>query len=143
MSQSERCERHWEHRYYPPLEALELDCLLETRIMALLNHPDINKYCMVDAYYYDFSSIPDDIVETQRFVRDMYLIFGITKHGEMVTKWVERWDLDGDLPIVDGEVIHDQASAQSESPAKVPPEIAQLFDRMLMSTPSCDWVKYL
>lgn len=40
-----------------------------------------------------------------KFYRDMYLLFGITTDGEIISRWVERCDLDSKHNIEDGEVI--------------------------------------
>ena len=109
---SERLERMKAHSYSDAdayaftIEANEMDRVLSVRIVALLDHPKINDCCMVDAYYYDFSEIPEHVLETLAHYRDAYLIFGITTECEIVSKWVDRWDLDSDEPIVNGEVIH-------------------------------------
>ncbi len=73
-----------------------------SRIFDLLNHPKITKHCMVDAYYYDYSVIPRHL--QGKFYRDMYLIYGITEDGEIFSKWVERYDLDSDVKIENGEL---------------------------------------
>lgn len=78
------------------------DYIFCERILALLNHPDVDEFCMLDAYYYDFSTLPDSV--RGQFFRDMYLIFAITNKGDFVAKWVERWDLDSDLEIKNGKV---------------------------------------
>ena len=103
MDESERLQRY--RREYDKEEADKADEELANRIADLLNHPQIDKYCMVDAYYYDFSVIPREIQEMNHFYRDMYLLFGITTEGEVVTEWIERYDLDSFDPIVDGKVI--------------------------------------
>lgn len=132
MDESERIQRLKDNRH---LEAHEMDALdqkFAARILALLNDPAIDKDCLVDAYYYDFSVIPHGVQERLNLWRDCYLIFGITTEGEMVSMWVDRWDLDSDDPIVDGEVI------RSDKPIFVP-EIRQSFDPKLLSTPAPDW----
>ncbi|MES2409016.1 MAG: hypothetical protein V4509_01805 [Patescibacteria group bacterium] len=70
-------------------EAFVKDAKLEERIIALL--PGDN-FEMVDAFYYDFSVLPECV--QNKFHGDMYLLFGIFK-GEIVTRWVERYELDG------------------------------------------------
>lgn len=104
MDESERLQRY--RREYEKEMVDEDDVKFSERIAALLNHPAIDKHCMVDAYYYDFSVIPHEIQQKFNFYRDVYLIFGVTTFGEIVSKWVERWDLDSSDEIVDGKVIH-------------------------------------
>lgn len=93
MSESERLQR-FKEKYYDLQIAEQDDDEFKMRIRALLNHPKIDKHCMVDAYYYDFSVIPREIQERLNLWRDVYQIFGITTEGEIVSKWVDRWDLD-------------------------------------------------
>jgi hypothetical protein len=93
MDESERLQR------YERAEDDREDRKFSDRIALLLNHPKIDKYCMVDAYYYDFSVIPYEIQQSNNFYRDMYMIFGITTEGQAVTKWVERYDLDSDYAL--------------------------------------------
>ncbi len=88
-------------------DAHENDKELSQRILAFLNNPKLDKYCMVDAFYYDFSTIPHEIKEKNQFWRDMYLLYGITIEGEIVKKWVQRWDLDSDCKIENGVAIKD------------------------------------
>lgn len=93
MEDSERLDRfkqrcHCENFY----QMQQIDEQLRLKIHSLLNDENIDKFCMVDAHYYDFCEIPQEIVDKYNFYRDMYLIFGITKNGEMISKWVERWD---------------------------------------------------
>ena len=76
MVESERLQRYREE--YDKIEADKRDEELSERIMLLLNDPKIDKYCMVDAYYYDFSAIPEAIQAVSYLYRDAYLIFGIT-----------------------------------------------------------------
>jgi hypothetical protein len=133
MDESERLQRY--RREYDKELADEDDTKLAERIAALLNHPGIDKYCMVDAYYYDFSVIPHAIQEKLQLWRDTYLIFGITTEGEMITKWVERWDLDNSHPIVDGKVIPQE---RKEIPL---PVINQCYNPKLLSTPMPDFIK--
>lgn len=132
MDSSERIQRLRENRYLEHEEIDRLDGELSSRINELLNHPQIDKHCMVDAYYYDFSVIPRDIQERLNLWRDCYLIFGITTEGEMVSKWVDRWDLDSQDPIVDGKVIHEEGTRTNF----VFPKISQRFDPKLLSTPA-------
>lgn len=82
----------------------EDDAKFSMRIAALLNHSKIDEDCMVDAYYYDFSVIPQDIQNRLNLYGDVYLIFGITTEGEIISKWVDRWELDSDKTIVNGKV---------------------------------------
>jgi len=80
---SEECERCDED--------LSCDDMLTAKIRKQLNHPEINKDCLVDAYYYDYGCLPEEYQD--KFSRDMYLIYGITTKGKMISKWIERWDL--------------------------------------------------
>lgn len=105
MDYSERIQRIRSSSCFDTTEIDKTDAVLANRIAALLNHPQIDEYCMVDAYYYDFSVIPRDIQKKNDFCRDCYLIFGITTEGEMVSKWVDRWDLDSNDPVMDGKVV--------------------------------------
>lgn len=45
------------------------------RIIAFLNDPQIDRCCLVDADYYDYSGIPDSIRVKFDLPRDAYLIF--------------------------------------------------------------------
>lgn len=129
MDESERLQRY--RRQFDKEWADEDDIKLSDRISVLLNHPQIDKYCMVDAYYYDFSVIPRDIQEKLQLWRDAYLIFGITTEGEIISKWVDRWDLDSIDPIRDGKVMHGK-TPRTNTPL---PEINQNYDPNLLSTP--------
>lgn len=94
---SERLERYKDRRWGDSeLETIALDFEFADRIRLLLDHPDIDKYCMVDAYYYDFSVLPSNIAN--KCFQDMYMIYGITTKGEMISRWVKRYDLDSDKP---------------------------------------------
>jgi len=134
MDESERLER-WKDNYgfeECGIFSFEKDQELALRIIALLNHSRIDKNCFVDAYYYDFSVIPRGIQEKLQLWRDAYMIFGITTEGEMITKWVDRWDLDSADPIVDGKVMHGE-----NKPTRILlPEVKQFFDSSLLSTPA-------
>lgn len=112
---SERLQRHQQNNTWMSDEEF---C---ERIRLLLNHPDIKKYCMVDAFYYDFSVLPEKIKDMMG--RDAYLCFGITKNAEIVSKWVDRYDLDSRHPIVDGNVIHPKFDPGDTS--RYPPPISQ------------------
>ena len=107
MSESARLEEYKLMIGFPDTRkhADQMDEEYAFRIRHLLNHPQIDEYCMVDAYYYDFSEIPEDIQKKHDFWIDVYLIYGITKKGEIVSRWVERWDLDSVDPIINGEVV--------------------------------------
>lgn len=134
MDESERLKRRNEYYFHNDGAGVDLEAEdenLANRIAALLNHPKINQYCMVDAYYYDFSIIPHGIQEKLQLWRDAYMIFGITTEGEMITKWVDRWDLDSVDPIVDGKVMH----GENKPTNMLPPEVKQFFDPRLLSTP--------
>jgi hypothetical protein len=65
------------------------------------------------------------------------MIYGITTKGEMITKWVERYDLDSSDPIVDGKVVH------SDKPfdLTIIPETCKMYDAKLLSTPAPDLLK--
>lgn len=92
FGESERLERY--RRECQEEWADENDQILAKRIVSMLDHPQLDEHCMVDAYYYDFSQIPRKIREEKELCRDSYLIFGITIEGELVSKWVERHDLE-------------------------------------------------
>ncbi len=135
MDESERLQRY--RREYDKELADEDDSTLSERIAALLNHPQIDKYCMVDAYYYDFSVIPRGVQQKLQIWRDCYLIFGITTEGEIVSKWVERYDLDCCDPIREGKVMHGEKPRTN----MILPEINQMYDPKLLSTPAPDFMK--
>jgi hypothetical protein len=61
------------------------------RIWMLLGSQKVYKKD-VGAFYFDYSAIPPHFNR----VRDSYLIFGCTHEGEIISKWVDRWDLDND-----------------------------------------------
>lgn len=103
MSDSERLQRYKQNIECD--DKNETDNEIALRIFALLNNSKLDKYCIVDAYYYDFSVIPQKIQDIYNFYRDVYLIFGITIEGEIISKWVDRWDLDSSDEIVNGEVV--------------------------------------
>ena len=134
MDESERLQRikqniHWQD------DLDKDDEKFANRIAALLNHPEIDQYCMVDAYYYDYSVIPDVISEKYNRGRDCYLIYGITIHGELVSKIVDRWDLDSNDPIIDGKVI------EGERDLTPSPYMDQNFSVDLLATPCPDFLK--
>jgi hypothetical protein len=135
MDESERLERLRQNHYDEDRDII--DEKLAQRILLLLNDSKINKFCMVDAYYYDFSVIPKGVQERLQLWRDAYLIYGITIDGEIISKWIDRWDLDSDDPIVNGEVMH------NENPKRdfIVPEISQMFDSKLLQTPAPDFMK--
>jgi hypothetical protein len=136
MDDSERLQRYKRNRECFEVESNVLDEELADRIACLLNHPQIDKYCMVDAYYYDFSVIPRAIQEKLNLWRDAYLIFGITTEGEIVSKWVDRWDLDSPDPILEGKVMHGERPRIK----MVPSEVCISFDPKLLSTPVPDFI---
>lgn len=105
MRESERHERMIDNRYLEDHEKASRDEELALRIQSFLNHPQIDEFCMVDAYYYDLCEIPDAVRGAHNIWCDCYMIFGITTEGEMITKWVDRWDLDSNDPIVDGKIM--------------------------------------
>jgi|ERR1700677_3403217 len=135
MDESERLQRYG--RECNSEYANEHDSKLSERIAKLLNHPKIDEYCMVDAYYYDFSVIPRDIQQKLQLWRDVYLIFGITTEGEIVSKWVGRYDLDSHDEIVNGKVI------KSDKPFDhmIPPKIQMQIDPKLLSLPMPDMIR--
>ncbi len=134
MDESERLQS-WKENYgwdQCSISTMEKDEKLSERIFQLLNDPKIDKYCMVDAYYYDYSVIPEAIKAKNNLYRDTYLIYGITTDGEIVSKWVDRWDLDSSDPIVNGECIHPPYDPSKIEPI---PEINICFNPNLLSTP--------
>ena len=133
MDESERLQRY--RREYDKEFADEDDARLAERIAALLNHAAIDKYCMVDAYYYDFSVIPHEIQEKLNLWRDVYLIFGITTKGEIISKWVDRWDLNSSDEIIDGKLI------PSKTRESFLPVIREYYDPKLLSVPTPDLMK--
>lgn len=138
MIESERLER-WKDNYEweeGTIYASTQDEEIRIRIAALLNNPKVDEYCLVDAYYYDFSVIPNAVNEKLQLWRDAYMIYGITTDGEMITKWVDRWDLDSDDPIIDGKVIHSEKKLTNITV----PEINQLFERSLLCNPHPDMI---
>lgn len=134
MNESERLQRYIRDKDD------ELDATFAKRIAELLNHPKIDEYCMVDAFYYDYSGIPEEIQEKYDFYRDMYLIFGITTEGEIVSGWVDRYDLDSDDPIVNGEIIKTPDNGESVK-LSLPPQSTKEFSPLLLSTPTPDFIK--
>jgi hypothetical protein len=94
---------------------------------------------MVDAYYYDFSEIPREVQEKLQLWRDVYLIYGITTEGEIVSKWVQRYDLDSNDPIIDGKVIHNDSLCNKT----LIPQCKQSFNPKLLSTPAPQLFKSL
>ncbi len=138
MDESERLQR-WKQNYNYKEHGIyseKKDEEIANRISALLNHPGIDKYCMVDAYYYDFSVIPRPIQERLNLWRDAYLIFGIKNDGEMISKWVDRWDLDSPDPIIDGKVMHGDTPRTNI----VLLDVSTKFDPNLLSTPIPDLI---
>lgn len=141
MDESERILRLKDNRYVEFEDADRRDEEFAERIASILNHPQIDKYCMVDAYYYDFSVIPRDIQEKLQLWRDAYLIFGITKEAEIISKWVDRYDLDSQAPVIDGKVIHPDNPYQCKTfPI---PEIKQIFNPKLLSYPAPNLLKFM
>lgn len=134
MSESERVQRLVENHYNEDRDILDDE--LAKRILSLLNDARVDKYCMVDAYYYDFSVIPEAVQKRLNLYRDVYLIFGITTEGEIISKWVDRWDLDSSDPIADGEVMHEENFRTNI----VPPEIAQMINAKLLLIPIADFM---
>ena len=137
--ESERLQRLKQMRYLEHLEADEVDQEFATRIVQLLNSEKIDKGCMVDAFYYDLSMIPDKIKERFNLCSDSYLIFGITSDGEIISKWVDRWDLDSEDSIVDGKVVRSELNTTNF----IIPEINQFFDANLLSNSIPECIKKL
>lgn len=137
MDHSERIQRLKENAYLDPEENYRIDEICANRIASLLNNEKIDEFCMVDAYYYDCSVVPHEVQEKMDLWRDCYLIFGITNEGQVVSKWVDRWDLDSDDPIVDGKVIHKPYER------RFVPDICQNYDRMLLRKPIPDVINKL
>jgi hypothetical protein len=129
--ESERLQRYKEYSFDIDI-ANENDEKIADRIRKLLNDPRIDKRCLVDAYYYDFSVIPHEIHQKNNFCGDMYQIYGISENAEIISKWVERWDLDSDDEIVDGKVIIKEKSYIFGCI----PEIKQKFNKDLLSLPT-------
>ena len=73
--------------------AYQEDETLALRIVSLLGRADITNMNLIDAYYYDYCELPEKL--GRNCLRDMYIIYGINDSGEIITKWVERGDLDG------------------------------------------------
>ena len=140
MSESERLQRFKERCNYSESfdEAEGDDEKIANRIQLLLNDPKVDKYCMVDAYYYDFSVIPDKIQEKLNLYRDAYLIYGISEDGEFISKWVDRWDLDSSDPIVDGICSHPPFDPNQNIQI---PGISFPFNKNLLSIPAPNLVK--
>ena len=142
MSESERLQRFKEEiSCYDTSdgEPDREDKKLAERIRALLNHPKIDSYCMVDAYYYDFSEIPDELHEEIKLWSDCYLIYGITIDAQIVSKWVSQWELDSNDPIVDGKCV--PPPNQETVSVSLPPDIMQVYSPDLLSTPILDLKK--
>ena len=61
----------------------------------------------------------------------------VEESGEIISKWVERYDLDSDHEIVDGEVIRpeEKGGSTGTTTCPMPPEIIQSFCSKLLSTP--------
>ena len=135
MMYSERLERI---KPYYNEDVCNDDAALATRIRLLLNNPLVDEGCPVDAYYYDFSAIPRDIQEELNLWRDAYLIYGVTTAGTLVSRWVDRWDLDSNDPIVDGKVVdsHVYDGNSRVTTTVLPPEIMQQFNPMLLFSPT-------
>lgn len=133
MQESERITRIKENMQQFPEEYNKLDQKFAERIYALLDDPKIDEYCMVDAYYYDFCEIPVEIQKELNLWRDAYLIFGINTDGEIISKWVDRWDLDSSDPILYGKVVRKKTEFYQNISA---PDIPQNFNRNLLSTPT-------
>lgn len=84
--ESERLQRIRQSRWNETTEeAWKKDAKFAARLRLLLDHPDIDEYCMVDAYYYDFSELPDHIAD--QCYRDMYMIYGTTTNAQMIRIW--------------------------------------------------------
>lgn len=62
------------------------------RILQMLDDNRVTKCSLVDAFYYDYCELPPPF--DMQFHGDMYLIYGTAESGEMISKWVTRYDLD-------------------------------------------------
>ena len=107
------------------------DEILRDRIIALLNDPRIDDNSVVDAIYHDFSEIPYYVFDNFAIANDAYLIYGISEDRQIISKWVNRYDLDSIDPIKDGEIIRKPFVDN----ACCAPEVKQKFDKNLLSTP--------
>lgn len=137
MIESERLFRFKENYNLESDSAEKHDQEFCKRIIAFINDPRIDSTCMVDAYYYDFSVIPRKIQEDLDLWVDQYFLFGITEEGEFVTKWVDRWDLDSDYEVVDGNVTGRKEVVEGTTTISVmPPDISCAFDKNLLSYPT-------
>lgn len=110
---SERLSRFKEDQDY------EKDDKFKKRIHALLGCDDIF-IDDVDAQYYDFSVLPENMKD--KFYRDAYMLYGIDSKGNFHHHWIDRWGLDGcDEPF---------------DPNLKPPNILQKFNPDLLSAPA-------
>lgn len=139
MDESERLQRY--RREKQLLLADENDECLAYRIAALLNHPKIDEFCMVDAFYYDYSIIPDEIQKKFNFSHDVYIIFGITTDGEIISKWIDRYDLDNFYPVIDGKVIKPENKEILPIQKIIPELMSKCYDPNLLSKPIPDFIK--
>lgn len=69
---------------------------LAKKIWGFLGERKDMHYDDVDALYFDYSVIPRHLQgwEKGQFSRDAYMLFGITENGEVITHWIDRWELD-------------------------------------------------
>jgi hypothetical protein len=137
MNESERLNRY-QQRSFDDADQIDYDETFSQRIFDLLNDDRLDQYCMVDAYYYDYSTIPNSILDKFKIYRDAYLLYGITTEGEIISKWVDRWDLDCSDSIVNGKVI------PNPNPKKYIqcPQIEMHFSKDLLSTPAPDLLRF-
>lgn len=127
MLESERLERMNNCRF----DELYSDHKICDRLCALLQ-VDVHDITVIDGAYYDFSVLPEDELGNKIMFRDAYLIYAITNDGKYLSKWVDRWDLDSDSPIIDGKAIHPPYEPNS---CNVAPQIKFPFSKDLLSTP--------
>jgi hypothetical protein len=93
MNESERLQRHKEYSYRKSQEQKDEDDTDFTKKLCLiLNQSCCYELALVDALYYDFSMLPDHLKGT--FHTDMYLVYGITYSGDMVSTWATRAQVD-------------------------------------------------
>lgn len=65
-----------------------LDMWLVERAVKCLDHPDLDITCPVEAYLFRYVKIPVPMREKYNLETDSILFFGVTKEGEVVSKWM-------------------------------------------------------
>lgn len=128
IMESERLERLDQNRFN---EEYYDDRKFCDRLCAFLEI-DPHDCTLVDAAYFDFSVLPEDQYGHKIMSRDAYLVFCIKDNGEYLSRWIDRWDLDSDDPIIAGKCEHPPYDPQTTNHA---PEIKQKFNPDLLSTP--------